>query len=369
VKSIRWNRKRKCFLLSDGTPSNRWREFAIDSALDVSLSSLRRALARQDDISVPSLSSLPSPESYRNYSDFRESILEGPNAEIAFVSRDNTNVLFFVLTPQGHIRAHFQVENPRITDKSMVVEITHRIFGKLCDTVQHLQYAKDGDGRPFWSFEIVCDPTSQTVAGVWQAYMALCFTLRTSPEDLTKSVEGVQLALQLGRPDVLIGALESSWLEVKSDDYRRLSSGVEKIKLALDVARFANADGGLLVLGMSTSKSIDVEIISRVTPFPMPARSVSRYRSVIDAHIYPLVRGLHVFSVPYDTGELLAIRIPPQPEDYRPFVVHGNLGSITNNRVKGQFVSIVQRRGDGAEYLGGPAIYGLLATRRFHLDQ
>jgi hypothetical protein len=136
----------------------------------------------------------------------------------------------------------------------------------------------------------------------------------------------------------------------------------------MDVARFANADGGLLVLGLSTSRSSGVEIISRVSPLLMPARPVARYRSVIDAHIYPLVRGLDVFSVPHDTGELLAIRIPPQPEDYKPFVVHGNLGSVTNNKVKGQFVSIVQRRGDGAEYLGGPAIHGLLANRGFNLD-
>jgi hypothetical protein len=45
--------------------------------------------------------------------------------------------------------------------------------------------------------------------------MALSFTLTTLPRDLTKSVEGVQLALQLGRPEVLIGSPESSWLEAK----------------------------------------------------------------------------------------------------------------------------------------------------------
>jgi hypothetical protein len=97
----------------------------IDSALDVSLSSLRRALARQDDISVPSLKSLPSPESYNNYSEFAESVLQGPNAEIGFVNRENTNVLFFILTPQGHIRAHFQVEDPRVTDKTAMAGGRH----------------------------------------------------------------------------------------------------------------------------------------------------------------------------------------------------------------------------------------------------
>lgn len=107
-----------------------------------------------------------------------------------------------------------------------------------------------------------------------------------------------------------------------------------------------------------------VDTISRVTPLPLPARSVVQYRSIIDAHVYPFVRGLEIFSSPYDKGELLTISIPAQPDDDKPFLVHGNLGSITDNRVKGQFISIVERRGNGAEYLSGPAVHGLLAKRK-----
>jgi hypothetical protein len=80
----------------------------------------------------------------------------------------------------------------------------------------------------------------------------------------------------------------------------------------------------------------------------MPARSVARYRGIIDTHVYPFVRTLDVFSVPCGNGELIVISIPSQSEDDKPFVVHGNLGSITDNKVRGQFVSVVQRRGDGA---------------------
>jgi hypothetical protein len=108
---------------------------------------------------------------------------------------------------------------------------------------------------------MICNPAGQTVGSVWQAYQTLYFTLTTMPEDLAKSSEGVQLALQLGRPDSLIGAPESSWLEVESQDYF-LSSAAERIKLAQDVARFANAEGGLLVLGLRTSQSNGVDVIS-----------------------------------------------------------------------------------------------------------
>jgi hypothetical protein len=166
----------------------------------------------------------------------------------------------------------------------------------------------------------------------------------------------------------LIDTPESYWLEVKSRDYL-LSSATGKIKLAQDVARFANVDGGLLVLGLRTSRLTGIDVISQVTPLPLPARPVGRYRSIIDRHVYPLVRGLDVFSVPYDKGELVVISIPPQSDSDKPFLVHGNLGSITDNKVKGEFISVVQRRGDGAEYLSGPAIHGLMANRRVRQDE
>jgi hypothetical protein len=364
MKSIRWDRESDRFILSDGTSSIGRESFAVDSGLDVSLSSLRRALARQSGVSVPPLMSLPYPKLYENDKQFDESIISGPGGEIVFEGKEEeSNMLFFLLTKQGHLRAHFAVENPRVLDKDLVVEVTKRMFGKLCILIERLRYLTDPWDGTSWSFEMACDPRDRTVGSVWRAYKSLAFMLTTLPEDLANSGEGVQLALRLGRPHVLIGAPESSWLEVKSHDYL-LSSATEKVKLALDVARFANADGGLLVLGLRTVRSNGIDIISQVTPLPMPARSVARYRSIIDTHVYPLVRGLEVFSAPYGQGELLTISIPPQRHDDKPFVVQGNLGSITDNKLKGLFVSIVQRRGEGAEYLSGPAVYGLIANRR-----
>jgi hypothetical protein len=368
MKTIRWNPKRERFVLGNGTLSDRSGAFVVESALDVSLSSLRRALARQAGVSVPPVRSLPFPEVYKNYSEYSKSVIDGPSSEVTFESEETqSNMLFFFVTGQGHLRAHFRVEGTITSDRNIVIEITNRIFNRPFDRIQFLMYANDpDDGGRFWSYEIVCDPTGRTIGSIWQAYKTLCFTLTTLPQDLVKSMKGVQLALRLGHPDALIGTPECYWLDAKSKDYL-VSSPSEKIKLAQDVGRFANADGGLLVLGLRTSKSNGVDIISRVTPLPMPARQVARYRSIIDAHVYPLVRGLDVFSVPCGGGELVVITIPPQSEDDKPFVVHGNLGSITDNKVKGQFVSVVQRRGDGAEYLSGPAIHGLLRTQRMRL--
>jgi hypothetical protein len=320
-------------------------------------------LAKQAGVSIPPLASLPSPRSYGSYLELSESLSRGPQAEITIDKISDYSYLFFFLTEEAHLRTHFAVEYPAITDKDTVIEITERVFGGMCVLIEELGYVSpQEDDIPAWHYFMICDPLGQSVGSFWEAYKTLQFALTTAPEDLVKSSEGVQLALRLGRPDALIGTPESSWLDAKSTDYF-VSSATEKIKLAQDVARFANATGGLLVLGLKTSKLNGVDTISRVTPLPLPARSVAQYRSVIDAHVYPFVRGLEVFSVPYAKGELLAISIPPQPDDYKPFLVHGNLGNITDNKVKGQFVSVVQRRGDGAEYISGPALHGLFTSR------
>jgi hypothetical protein len=99
MKSIRWDRESDRFILSDGTSSIGRESFAVDSGLDVSLSSLRRALARQSGVSVPPLMSLPYPKLYENDKQFDESIISGPGGEIVFEGKEEeSNMLFFLLT-------------------------------------------------------------------------------------------------------------------------------------------------------------------------------------------------------------------------------------------------------------------------------
>jgi hypothetical protein len=364
MKTIRWDRRRKSFILSDSTVGKRGEGFAIDTAMDVPLSSLRRALARQAGISAPPIRELSQPEVYENMSTFHEAVKnELPNEIVFFGPGFRNEALFLYLSLQGHLRVHMYIEEAATSDRDIVIKTVKRLFRRPSDIIQVLHYeAENIDGIPAWVVELVCDPSDRTVGSIWEAYQALCFALTTFPKDLAASVDTVQLALRLGRPETLLGTAESSWLEVKSGDYYRLASAAEKIKLAMDVARLANANGGLLVLGLRTSSADGLDVITRVTPLPMPPRSVGSYRSSIDAHVYPLIRGLDVSSVRYEPGELLVISVPNQSEDNKPFLVYGNLGEISG--LKGPFVTIVERRSDGgAQYLSGPAIHGLLTRR------
>jgi hypothetical protein len=178
------------------------------------------------------------------------------------------------------------------------------------------------------------------------------FTMQTLP-----------ILLRAGRASMLIGREESQWLEVKSAPYD-LTQEHDKIELAQDVARFANAEvGGALIVGARTRGR--PEVISAINPLPLRQLSASRHGAVLDARVYPPVDGLHVETMDYgrDRG-LLIVVVPPQPEVLKPFLVHG---AVVRGRVEGAFISIVRRRGEGSIVTSAPAIHAMLVAGRTRL--
>ena len=135
-------------------------------------------------------------------------------------------------------------------------------------------------------------------------------------------------ALRANCPEALLGQHESVYLEVKQSHYDLDTAQIVRIALAQAVARFANAEyGGLLIVGMRGKKVPGGEVISRLVPVAVTGRDVRRYRLTIERRLFPLVEALDVFSVgaPFGEGNLLVVHIPPQPEELKPFLVHGEL--------------------------------------------
>ena len=58
---------------------------------------------------------------------------------------------------------------------------------------------------------------------------------------------------------------------------------------------------------------------------------------------------------------LVLLDIPPQPEELKPFLVHG---AIVDGRVEGAFISIVRRRGESSIPITAPMIHSTLAAGR-----
>ena len=174
--------------------------------------------------------------------------------------------------------------------------------------------------------------------------------------------------LRAGQAASLIGVEESDWLDVKERPYELKSATAKvaeaaKIELGQDVARFANAQlGGLLVVGMRARRRAEKEVVVRVVPANLDQLSVQQYRAVIDRRVFPPVENLSVEAIETSPGKgLLIILIPPQPEESKPFLVHG---AIVGGQVEGAFISIVRRRGEASIPITGPSIHAMLVAGR-----
>lgn len=94
--------------------------------------------------------------------------------------------------------------------------------------------------------------------------------------------------------------------------------------------------------------------------------TASRYRRVLDQRLYPPILGIRIDLVPTDKGKaLIAIDVPPQPEESKPFLVHGAI--TAQGDVEGAFISIVQRRGEGSIPITAPMIHATMAAGRAFL--
>lgn len=163
-----------------------------------------------------------------------------------------------------------------------------------------------------------------------------------------------------GRVDVLIGQPETDWLDFKRQAYAKTEHG--KFELAKDVAAFANADGGILVLGVATNRSGLAETASAITPCPAASVSAQSYKSLVRRRLHPPPERVEVFSVPQRAGgDVWVVAVPPQPEEFKPVLVHG---AVLDGKVNDAFYSIVVRRGDDCIPTDPQAVHALLSAGR-----
>ncbi|MET7540043.1 ATP-binding protein [Streptomyces sp. NPDC005507] len=167
--------------------------------------------------------------------------------------------------------------------------------------------------------------------------------------------------IRSGHAHTLIGQEEGPWLDVKSAHYD-LKSPTGKIAIAQAVARFANGEhGGIIVVGMRGKRIPGGEVISSICPVPVNGRTLRNYQQAIEQHLYPPPDYLDIEVAPVDGGSLVLLHIPPQPEEYKPFLVHG---ATVDGNVEGAFISIVRRRGESSIPITAPAIHASLAAGR-----
>jgi hypothetical protein len=143
------------------------------------------------------------------------------------------------------------------------------------------------------------------------------YTLATGVLALIEAAEGAELRrettldlLRSQRFDVLLGQHETEWLDFKREGYAKTEHG--KLELAKDVASFANAGGGILVLGIATTKAGETETASAVIPCVRGSISAQSYRALIGRRIHPPPERVEIFSISADPhGDVWVVSVPP----------------------------------------------------------
>ncbi|WP_157187290.1 AlbA family DNA-binding domain-containing protein [Nocardia vinacea] len=167
-------------------------------------------------------------------------------------------------------------------------------------------------------------------------------------------------ALTGGVPELLVGLLENSWLDAKSQLYD-LTKHSQRIELAKDVAQFANSPGGgLLVIGMRTRNSGGGDRIEKLVPTTLPGKIIERYRKTIDQRVFPPITDLEISVCKASRGELLYVYVPPQSERARPFIVEG---TAAGEELYENFFMIPQRRGDASYSVSARSLHSLIAGK------
>jgi hypothetical protein len=113
---------------------------------------------------------------------------------------------------------------------------------------------------------------------------------------------------------------------------------------------------------MDTKTVLGGEEIHRLCPVPHDKAMLRRYEQAIADHLHPPPDNLSIETIDMpDDGMLILIDVPPQPEELKPFLVHG---AVVDGEVQGAFISIVRRRGESSIPMTAPMIHSTLAAGR-----
>jgi hypothetical protein len=173
--------------------------------------------------------------------------------------------------------------------------------------------------------------------------------------------------IRTGHHEVLIGQPESDWLDAKGRLYEL--GAVGNFLLAGDVAAFANASGGVIVIGLRTSQTRGQDIISRSRLVDLANFNLAKHHAVIRDWIYPRPRGVRFDLVIAETDPekgLVVIEIPEQPEALKPFFVRR---AQLAGRVRTEHLALPVRVGDATSHWELAELHSLIIAGRAALAQ
>jgi hypothetical protein len=164
------------------------------------------------------------------------------------------------------------------------------------------------------------------------------------------SFESVKALLANRDYGSLIGLQEDAWLEVKGSTPYDLDTPEGRYQLAKDVAAFANGTGGIIIVGLRTTRPANAhtEVVAEYDLCAEQGFDVRRYMSLIEKYTHPAIEGLNVRWVPVSregTHGLGVIEVPPQNPDRQYFLIANVVDTGAKIR---QFVFGIVRRNESS---------------------
>jgi hypothetical protein len=161
---------------------------------------------------------------------------------------------------------------------------------------------------------------------------------------------------------VLLGLDESEVVDFKRPAYA-VATEPAAHEFALDVAAFANADaGGIIILGVATHKLADNrDRVDDIVGCAVDHRLSDSYYQKVDALIVPKIRGFSVVGLEHQGRQLVALVIPPQSDRLRPFIIPA---ATDGRKVSKVTFTMPTRRGDGKRYPDVHDVHAMLCAGR-----
>lgn len=150
--------------------------------------------------------------------------------------------------------------------------------------------------------------------------------------------------------DTLKGELEGQFLDVKGQPYQFANADAKR-EFAKDVAAFANAQGGYILVGFATTTSNTMvgEQIDEVRPIPETLFDIQQHIKLLQDWLYPQPVCVEINWIPFgpDTAKgILVVFVPPQNERSKPFLV---TKTVTDQKTTDVLIGYVERRLDFTE--------------------
>src|SRR5271156_3276017 len=158
--------------------------------------------------------------------------------------------------------------------------------------------------------------------------------------------------LKSGNFPALIGGLEDAQLECKGAPYR-LTDDFEKMEFAKDISALANADGGVILLGVTTEEDMTFrgDAIRSFGCFKREVVDFEQYQKVALVWIIPPIRGL-TFDWHPDANDIskgvASIVVPSEANSDRPYIVSR---AVDSTRVAGSYVGYFESTPDSGSPL------------------